>query len=311
MDTLRSIESFVKAVQAGSIAAGARLQGITAAAASQNIQRLEKSLGTRLLVRTTRKLAMTESGELYYAEVQHLMEGLARAQSVVTEFHGQPQGRLRIGASVAFGRHVLMPLIPAFTRSFPKVSIEIVLSDSNLDHVTEEIDVSIRFKEQLEPGLVARKIATVPVLYCASPDYLQRKGVPQVPEGLSAHTCLMYRVPVDGRLFGWAFERNGIRYAPVIKPGIVCNDIDSLRCLAVEGAGITRLAAFVARDDLETGALVALFQAGPVSDTQAGHSVQSESVPLEFYACFRDKHAVTNKVRALMDYLVSAIPQTW
>jgi DNA-binding transcriptional LysR family regulator len=90
MDTLRSIESFVKAVQAGSIAAGARLQGITAAAASQNIQRLEKSLGARLLVRTTRKLSMTESGELYYAEVQPVIAALGRAQAVITEFHGQP-----------------------------------------------------------------------------------------------------------------------------------------------------------------------------------------------------------------------------
>jgi len=92
MDTLRSIESFVKAVQGGSIAAGARLQGITPAAASQNIQRLEKSLGTRLLVRTTRKLALTESGEVYYSQVQDIIEGLARAQSAIGEFQGQPQG---------------------------------------------------------------------------------------------------------------------------------------------------------------------------------------------------------------------------
>lgn len=307
MDTLRSIESFVKAVQSGSIAAGARLQGITAAAASQNIQRLEKSLGTRLLIRTTRKLAMTESGELYYAEVQNIIEGLTKAQSVITEFHGQPQGRLRIGSSVAFGRHVLMPLIPAFARHFPKVSLEIVLSDSSLDHVAEDIDVSIRFKEQLEPGLVARKIATVPVVYCAAPGYLQRKGVPQKPEDLMEHDCLMFRVPLDGRFFGWAFNRAGIRYEPQIKPGIVCNDIDSLHRLVLEGAGITRLAAFIVHEEIKNGTLVALFQPSS-TDTNI---VQSDSVPLEFYACFRDKHAITNKVRAFTDYLVNAIPKTW
>ncbi|MGP1716093.1 MAG: LysR family transcriptional regulator [Methylophilus sp.] len=305
MDTLRSIESFVKAVQAGSIAAGARLQGITAAAASQNIQRLEKSLGTRLLIRTTRNLAMTESGELYYAEVAQLIAGLARAQSVVTEFHGQPQGRLRVGVSVAFGRHILMPLIPMFARNFPKLSIEVVLSDRSLDHITEDIDVSIRFKEQLEPGLVARKIATAPVVYCASPDYLQRKGIPKNPEDLSAHDCLMFRVPVDGRLFSWAFVRDGIRYEPEITPGIICNDIDSLHRLVVEGAGITRLATFIAHQDIQRGALIALFQPSSASE----NAVRSDTVPLEFYACFRDKHAITNKVRAFVDYLVSAIPQ--
>lgn len=307
MDTLRSIESFVKAVQAGSIAAGARLQGITAAAASQNIQRLEKSLGTRLLIRTTRKLAMTESGELYYAEVQHIIEALARAQSVITEFHGQPQGRLRIGSSVAFGRHVLMPLIPAFTRNFPKVSIELVLSDHSLDHVTEDIDISIRFKQQLEPGLVARKIATVPVLFCAAPAYLQRKGIPQAPEALSEHDCLLFRIPVDGRLLSWTFNRNGMLYEPEIKPSIICNDIDSLHRLAREGAGIARLAAFVANEDIAKGLLIPLFQP---SSTYPDMMV-AESLPLEFYACFRDKHAMTNKVRAFMDYLVSEMPSSW
>lgn len=307
MDTLRSIESFVKAVQAGSIAAGARLQGITAAAASQNIQRLEKSLGTRLLIRTTRKLAMTESGELYYAEVQHTIEALARAQSVITEFHGQPQGRLRIGSSVAFGRHVLMPMIPAFTRNFPKVSIELVLSDHSLDHVAEDIDISIRFKQQLEPGLVARKIATVPVLFCAAPAYLQRKGIPQAPEALSEHDCLLFRIPVDGRLLSWTFNRNGMLYEPEIKPSIICNDIDSLHRLAREGAGIARLAAFVANEDIAKGLLIPLFQP---SSTYPDMMV-AESLPLEFYACFRDKHAMTNKVRAFMDYLVSEMPSSW
>jgi DNA-binding transcriptional LysR family regulator len=303
MDTLRSIESFVKAVQAGSIAAGARLQGITAAAASQNIQRLEKSLGARLLVRTTRKLSMTESGELYYAEVQPVIAALGRAQAVITEFHGQPQGRLKIGASVAFGRHVLMPLIPAFTRHFPKVSIELVLSDHSLDHVAEDIDISIRFNQQLEPGLVARKIASVPVLFCASPAYLQRKGTPGSPEALLQHDCLMFRVPVDGRLLGWVFDRNGMHYEPEINPSIICNDIDSLRRLAVEGAGIARLAAFVANEDIRRGALVALFQSA-----SAPHEA---GMPLSFYACYRDQHAMTNKVRAFMDYLVKAMPDTW
>jgi DNA-binding transcriptional LysR family regulator len=312
MDTLRSIESFVKAVQAGSIAAGARLQGITAAAASQNIQRLEKSLGTRLLIRTTRQLAMTESGELYYVEVEPLIAGLARAQSAVTEFHGQPQGRLKIGAPVTFGRHILMPLIPEFARRFPKLAIEVVLSDSSLDHVTEDIDVSIRFKEQLEPGLIARKIATVPVVYCAAPGYLQRKGMPVNPEDLAGHDCLMFRIPIDGRLFHWAFVRNGIRYEPVIKPSIICNDIDSLYRLALEGAGITRLATFVARQAIERGELIALFQAGsPPSNASEVDVTRSDTVPLEFYACFRDRHAITNKVRSFVDYLIGTIPENW
>jgi DNA-binding transcriptional LysR family regulator len=307
MDTLRSIESFVKAVQGGSIAAGARLQGITPAAASQNIQRLEKSLGTRLLVRTTRKLALTESGEVYYSQVRDIVESLAKAQSAIDEFQGQPQGRIKIGCSVAFGRHVLMPLIPAFTRKYPNVSVEIILSDGNADHVSEDIDISIRFKQQLEPGLVARKIATVPVLFCASPSYLERKGIPKEPKELLEHDCLVFRVPVDGRLLNWAFLQDGLRYEPEIKPSIICNDIDSLGTLAIQGAGIARLATFIANAEIKKGSLVALFQ--PISSKST--SIQSDSVPLEFYACFRDKHAITNKVRAFVDYLIEAMPKSW
>lgn len=306
MDTLRSIESFVKAVQAGSIAAGARLQGITPAAASQNIQRLEKSLGTRLLVRTTRSLAMTEGGELYFAQVQNIIADLAKAQAGITEFHGQPQGRLRIASSVAFGRHVITPLIPAFSCLYPKVSVELVLADRSVDHVKEDIDVSVRFQQQLELGLVARKIATVPVLYCASPEYLANRGTPQHPHDLVTHDCLMFRVPVDGRLLAWEFIQDGLRFSPDIKPSMVCNDIDSLANLAVSGAGIARLGAFVAPQQILDGKLVALFQHATNEQTTG-----LESDPLEFYACFRDQHALTKKVRAFVDYIVSAIPQEW
>lgn len=118
MDTLRSIESFVKAIEGGSIAAGARMQGITPAAASQNIQRLEASLNARLLTRTTRSLALTEAGEIYYAKVRHVVSDIENAKSLVTEFHGEPQGKLRIASSAAFGRHVLSSIIPSFTARY-------------------------------------------------------------------------------------------------------------------------------------------------------------------------------------------------
>ena len=147
----------------------------------------------------------------------------------------------------------------------------------------------------------------MPVLFCAAPAYLQRKGIPQAPEALSEHDCLLFRIPVDGRLLSWTFNRNGMLYEPEIKPSIICNDIDSLHRLAREGAGIARLAAFVANEDIAKGLLIPLFQP---SSTYPDMMV-AESLPLEFYACFRDKHAMTNKVRAFMDYLVSKMPSSW
>jgi DNA-binding transcriptional LysR family regulator len=307
MDTLRSIESFVKATEGGSIAAGARMQGITPAAASQNIQRLEASLNARLLTRTTRSLALTEAGEIYYAKVRHVVSDIENAKSLVTEFHGEPQGKLRIASSAAFGRHVLSSIIPSFTALYPKLSIELILTDQNIDHVKEDIDISIRFKQQLELGLVARKIATVPVLFCASPTYIARKGQPHTPEDLQLHDCLMFRMPTNGRLLSWGFLRDELRFEADIKPSIISNDINSLAELAIAGAGITRLSAFIANPLIKDGKLVALFEQEIANDA----TVRSDNEPLEFYACFRDHHAMTLKVKAFVSHIMTFIPNKW
>jgi len=189
MDTLRGIESFVKAVETGSIAAAARILGISAAAASQNIARLESALGVRLLTRTTRSLALTDSGAVYFEQVRHVITDLELAHSAVTEHHGEPQGRLRVSSSAAFGRHVLAKRIPAFQKKYPLLAVELFTTDGSVDLVTEQVDISIRIREQLDEGLVARKIATVPSIFCASPDYLERAGVPKEPEDLRHRSC--------------------------------------------------------------------------------------------------------------------------
>lgn len=304
MDTLRGIDSFVKAVEGGSIAAAARQLGITAAAASQNIARLEQELGTRLLVRSTRRLSLTESGSLYYERVRGVVRELQLAQAAVTELHGEPQGRLRVACSVAFARHVLAPLVPAFTERFPRVSLELVVADRSVDHVKEDIDVSIRFGEQLEPGLVARRIATIPVVYCASPAYLARAGTPQQPEELAQHACLLFRLPIDGRLLRWWFVRGGTRFEPMLNPTIVTNDVDTLAQLAVAGAGITRLGVFIANPLIERGLLVPLFL--PCSLSSKG-AAQVDGAPLDFHACYRDRKDLTHKVRAFVDYVAGAM----
>ncbi len=307
MDTLRSIESFVKAIEGGSIAAAARMQGITPAAASQNIIRLEASLNARLLTRTTRSLALTEAGTIYYEKVRHVINDIENAQSLVTEFQGEPQGRLRIATSAAFGRHVLSAIIPSFTAMYPKLSIELILTDQNIDHVKEDIDISIRFKQQLELGLVAKRIATIPVLFCASPTYIARKGEPHTPEDLQRHDCLMFRMPTSGRLLNWGFLRDELRFEPELKPTIISNDINSLAELAIAGAGIARLAAFIANPLIKNGKLISLFQ----QDKTNPSIMHADNEPLEFYACFRDHHAMTLKVKTFISHLTSALPSTW
>ena len=212
MDTLRGIECFVRAVEGGSIAAAARRVGISAAATSQNIARLESYLGVRLLTRTTRSLATTDAGKVYYDKVALLIHELELARSAVTDTEQELQGRLCIASTAAFSRHVLAPLIPAFNQRYPRLEIELTSTDRRVDHVQESVDVSIRIKQQLDDGMVARKIATVPTIFCASPAYIARAGRPSTPADLREHDCLVFRLAADGRFLRWGFVENGLRF---------------------------------------------------------------------------------------------------
>jgi len=305
MDTLRGIDSFVKAIELGSIAAAAKRMGISAAAASQNIARLETYLGARLLTRTTRSMALTESGELYYEKVRTLVSDLAEANAAIMNLHKEPQGRLCIASTAAFGRNVLAALIPAFTLRYPRIAIELMTTDRIVDHIQEGVDISIRIKPQLEEGIVARRIATVPTLFCAAPSYLQRAGRPTMPEELRHHDCLVFRVPVDGRFLRWGFIRDGLRFEADVRATMISDDIDAIARLAVAGGGITRLAAFVANPFIASGQLETLFL--PDENTQ----VSAEIEPLDIYLCVRDRHQLTPKMRVFMDYLVDALPKEW
>ncbi|OBZ95984.1 LysR family transcriptional regulator [Pararhizobium polonicum] len=306
MDTLRGIESFIRSVEEGSIAAAARRLGITPAAASQNIARLERDLGTRLLQRTTRKLGMTESGRVYFDRVRHIVHDLELAATAISSLQDTPRGPLKIAASVAFGRHVVAPLVPAFAARYPEVDIELVITDRVTDHIAEGIDVSVRFADQLEPSLVARKLATVPMMICASPDYIARKGRPARPEDLIHHDCLIYRFAAHGRLFRWTFLRDGLLFEPEVHARIVSNDIDTLTEMTMAGAGIARLGAFIVEPLLKRGLLVPLFGPSSGADTAiTGHA------PFDFYACYLDRHAQTPKIRAFIDHMVQNLKGRW
>lgn len=299
MSQLRGIETFVKTVQGGSIAAAARQLGITAAAASQNLARLEKDLGTRLLSRTTRTQALTPAGEAYFARVSTLLSGLAEARNELSTMKSVVQGRLKIACSVAFGRHVVAPLMIDFMRRYKQVRVEMTLVDTQVDHLKEGIDVSIRHSHMLEPGLVARRIAVAPMVLCAAPSYLAQHGRPTTPRALDQHACLAYRRPQDGRLTEWPFVSNSARFVPAFTPCTVCDDIDTLAAMALAGVGITRLGSFIANPLIQAGLLEPLFQN---SSTRA--KTHADPEPLEYYACYQDRHHISPSVRAYVDFMV-------
>ncbi|WP_054913751.1 MULTISPECIES: LysR family transcriptional regulator [Pseudomonas] len=305
MDLLNAIRCFIKVVEAGSIAAGARNLGLTPAAVSQNLARLESHLQVRLLTRTTRSMSLTPAGNQYYQRVSHIERDLAEAEQAITAPDSEPQGRLCIASTSAFGRHVVAPLIPAFSARYPLLSIELVTTDRRVNHAREDVDVSLRITPQLEEQLLARHIARIPFICCASPGYLRSAGLPSTPEALRDHRCLVFRYPVDGRLLRWGFMRDGLRFEPVFGNVLISDDIDALTHMAVHDGGITRLAEFIVRPHLASGALVPLFE---YSDNGQAYA---QTEPMDIYLCLADRFAMTPAVRVFAAYLREHLADTW
>ena len=300
MDILGLINGFMRVVETGSIAAAARAQGVSAAAVSQAISRLETHLGVRLLSRTTRSMVLTESGARYYEKVRHIPGDIALAAQAASE-DSAPGGLLRIATTAAFGRHVLAPLLPAFKSAYPRISLELISADHRVDHRLEGIDVSIRIAAQLDERLIARRIASRPFIFCASPDYLEHAGLPTLPEDLEHHACVVLRYPTDGRFLPWGFVRAGQRFEAPVNPAFVCDDVDMEAQIAVNGGGVARLASFVAQTFIDNGKLLPLFK----PDSQ--NSAYAEPEPMEIYACVAERSALNASARAFIEFLETAL----
>ena len=304
MNLLAAIASFIKVVESGSIVGAAKALGVSAAAVSQTINRLETHLGVRLLQRTTRRMALTENGAVYYEKVKRIAADLESAQSSINREDSELQGRLSIASTSAFGRHVLAPLIAGFAAQHPRLLIELSTTDGKINHIQDGIDLSLRIKPQLEDGIVARKIVSLPFIMCAAPAYLQRAGWPQSPDDLQNHACLAFRYPLDGRFLRWSFIRDGQRYDADINATAISDDIDALTQMAIHGAGITRLAEFVAAPYLQNGQLLPLF-------AQRDDTTHAVVEPMEIFACVQERAAMTAKVRAFIEYLTEHLKQRW
>lgn len=303
MNNLRAVQCFIRAVDEGSLAGAARSLSVSAAAVSQQIANLEEWLGVRLLERTTRQLHLTDQGRTYYEQVKPALMQLREANRNVQSLSSEPRGRLSIAATAAFSRHVLAPLLPEFSARYPLLDIEMRSTDRLVRHAEEAVDVSIRFQSQLEEGLVARLLAKVPFIFCASPQYLAEHGTPTEPEHLKQHACLAFRFAGDGRLMRWPFIRHGQRFDAPIQARIISDDIDALAHMALSGGGITRLADFVAAPYLASGQLVPLFVGGSEGD--------AVSETMDIYFCVNSRHALTAKVVALQEHLQRHLPTRW
>ena len=293
MDLLKAIRAFVSVVDQGSLVKAAELLDRPTAVVSRQLSSLESHLGTRLLQRTTRRQALTEAGQEFYQRSNQILADLEEAEAVASDQTLLPEGLLRVSAPISFGSHVLAGLLPSLCERYPQLRLDIFVTDRVVDHLHDGIDVALRTLIAPDDGMVARKICEVPLVVCASPDYLTRHGTPQHPGELAKHQTLGYTHLTDCWPF---FDADGNAADAHIHPTVRATTADVLRALACAGHGIVAMPQYLVTDLLESGALMPAF-------------TQWHLLPMPLYAVYPSRKFVSAKVRVFINHLLDHLGQ--
>jgi DNA-binding transcriptional LysR family regulator len=292
MDRVTSMRVFVHAATEGSLSAAARHMGMSPAMATKHVNALEARMGVKLLHRTTRQLSLTEAGNHYLEACLRILPDIDEAEAAVASQRVKATGRLRMNVPLSFGRCFVAPLMPLFCQRHPEVTVELGLSDAELDLIAGGWDLALRIGRLADSPLQARRLGDSPMRVCASPDYLDRRGVPRRIAELSQHNCLSYTLSsMQGK--HWAFGAGGEHRVPV-SGNLLANNGDALLEAAVRGQGILYQPNFIVGEAVARGELVVLELDRPPMDLGGIHVL---------YPPDRRPPA---KVRVMIDYLAES-----
>lgn len=269
-DRARALEVFVAVAREGSFSAAGRVLALTPSAVSRTVDRIEKRLGVRLLLRTTRALTLTAEGQAYLGMARRILVDLDDSEQAIAD-QGAPRGRLRVSAALSHGRLCIVPVLGEFVRLHPHILVDMSLSDALVDVAGGQADVAIRFGPLTDSALTARKLGETRRVIVASPDYLAHHGTPRVPEDLHEHNCLNFNFRRAEPI--WPFRRDERDYALSVRGNIEANNGETLGQLAAAGVGVTRVGAFSVVEELASGALVPLLEEFNPGDVEAIHAV--------------------------------------
>ncbi len=289
---MEDLEVFVAVVDAGGFTAAAEALATTVTATSRRIKALEQRLGVRLLNRTTRRISLTEAGQLYYDQARLLLADLRETEEQLSQLSNEPIGQLRITAPASFGSKRLAAPVSRFARQHSRLQVQLQLDDRFVDIVAEGFDIALRIGYPQDSSLVMRSITPIARYVCASPDYLARHGRPEKPMDLIKHDCLHYNnVSVRDE---WTFNgANGLEVVEV--QGKFCsNNGDALCMAAAEGLGIALLPDFIVENQLRQHKLVRLLEG-------------FEPPPFDLFALYPSRHFVPAKIKLFLDYLTGAL----
>lgn len=292
MDYLSRIGIYTEVVKHQSFAGAARKLGITSSAVSKQIQNLEHALEVKLLNRTTRKVSVTEEGAIFFERANRALEDLKEAEEHINEMKACPRGPLKISLPHNFTNRFLLKPITAFAKQYPEVNLDVSMDDRHVDLIEEGFDVVVRIGALTDSTLIARKLAHCPVVATASPEYLEKHGIPESPEDLSEHDVIGYT-----RRTGppqWQYkEQNGKRGRVSFQSNFKCDSGDMELEAVKAGIGIALLPIFYVTEDIKEGNLVPIlseFQTWP---------------EINIYALFPPNRYLSTRVRLFVDHLTN------
>ncbi|MBD8161872.1 LysR substrate-binding domain-containing protein [Erwinia persicina] len=292
MESLSGLNAFVKAAQLGSFVAAAERLGVSPSAIGKSVARLEAGLGVSLFNRSTRSLSLTEEGQLFFERSQRIVAELEEAEQELSKLMAAPRGRLRLSLP-ATGYHLLLPLLPGFTRQYPEIELDLDFNDRLVDVIGEGYDAVLRSGDFADSRLKARRMGGFRFRVVGSPGYLRQRGTPRVPADLAQHTCLLYRFSGNGQIQPWQFD--GGKGQPQTPSGpLVFNNLEAKISAARRGLGLIYVPDFAIADALQRGELCSVLD----DSIRAGG---------QFSLLWPGNRHLLPKLRVLIDYLAEHI----
>jgi DNA-binding transcriptional LysR family regulator len=292
MNRLDAMQLFVRVAELGSFAAAANQLGVARSVVTRQIAALEEHLGSKLMVRSTRRLSLTSAGSAYLEKCRVILELVEEAEASMMEERLTPRGPLRLSLPLTFGLRRLAPLLLDFAETYPEISLAMDFSDRQVNQIEEGIDLTIRITAQPEAGTIVRRLGSSRMITVAAPDYLARHGRPRHPDELAGHACLGYSPKANNR--PWTFVVDGQPHTVQPPWRMQANNGDVLAEAAVQGLGITMHPDFIVDEHLAAGRLEPLLEA-------------FAPPPLGIYAVLPSNRYVPHRVRVLIEFLAARL----
>lgn len=282
------ISEFAAVAETASFTRAAKRLGISTAQVSRQVSALENRLETKLLYRTTRKVALTEMGNMYYQHCRNILDNLEEAERAVTNLQNRPRGKIRLTAPVTYGEDSIVPLVNDFVRQYPELEVYINLTNQTIDLVDEGYDLAIRLGRLSDSTMMAKRLATRTLHVCASPSYLKSHGEPHTLAELEEHNCLL------GTHDQWRFQVSGKEKHVPVSGNIRCNSGYGLTDAALKGVGIIQLPDYYVQSYINNGQLITILD----SFREAEDGI---------WALYPHNRHLSSKIRMLVDFLAKGL----